>query len=98
MRHVRFSGSRDDQKRVTYPEGCLFNVVGILVEVHVPEVHHVNAHTHDNIAAYYTHLNIINDERRRAVGLASPLPAIHVSNISPKIPLHGVPSISGADP
>ena len=56
-----------------YIKGGLFNLVSVVVEVHVSSRRQFGGHNgHDEIG----YLSIIMEERSRAVGLAKPFPAI----------------------
>ena len=56
----------------THPESSLLDPISILVQVHVPVRRKIR-----NVRikhAWNTHRSIIKEDKRRAVGLANPLP------------------------
>jgi len=56
-----------------YGEGSMLNLFGVLLQVHVPMT--VSCYDFSTLGCI-TYLNIINEERSNAVGLARPFPAM----------------------
>ena len=61
-------------KKHSYRQCSPLDLVGVFEKVHVSDGDSVLQHYH--LSAGTTNLNIINEESRRAVGLAKPLPVL----------------------